>query len=339
MSNEASNQVDNPSEQDRPGRRDPREAGYHGMLFELFVRTIAPSMVDGGKTTIPAPGLDPGVDAIVQDSDGTIWLIEARGDDPSTSQRLRAVVAQLKKAAQVFATGQAPHLVLAIPGRLSEQRAELVAEAGITLWDGPMLAAAAAAAGVDIPRGLGIHRWIKPAGSPAVDLRQRLTNISAGHPSWVAFQAWVADVLAYLFCPPLADPLLENSTDNGHNRRDIVLPNYAQHGMWAFLRLHYRADFVVVDAKNSGAHLKKDVVLQLANYLSSHGAGLFGLVICRRGADKGARWTIREQWVLHNKLIIVLNIEDVLQMLTAKESGNDPAALIKQRIEDFRLGL
>ena len=96
---------------------------------------------------------------------------------------------------------------------------------------------------------------------------------------------------------------------------------------------------MIVDAKNSGAFVKKDVVLQLANYLSSHGAGLFGLVICRKGPDKGAQWTIREQWVLHNKLIIVLNTEDMLQMLTAKESGNEPAALIKQRIEDFRLGL
>ena len=130
------------------------------------------------------------------------------GDDPSTSERLLAVVTQLQEAARAFSSEQRPRLVLAIPGKLSDQRAALVAEAGITLWDGPMLAAEASAAGIEIPLGLGIHRWIRPATSPEEDFRQRLTEIPHGHQSWVSFQAWVADVIAYLFCPPLDAPLL-----------------------------------------------------------------------------------------------------------------------------------
>ena len=43
------------------------------------------------------------------------------------------------------------------------------------------------------------------------------------------------------------------------------------------------------------------------------------------------------QWVQHNKLIIGLDDEDVRQMITTKAAGGDPAELIRQKIEDFRL--
>jgi hypothetical protein len=41
--------------------------------------------------------------------------------------------------------------------------------------------------------------------------------------------------------------------------------------------------------------------------------------------------------VLHDKMIIGLDDEDMQQMLLTKLAGNDPADLIQQRIEDFRL--
>jgi hypothetical protein len=43
--------------------------------------------------------------------------------------------------------------------------------------------------------------------------------------------------------------------------------------------------------------------------------------------------------MMHNKLILVLNDEDVIQMLSAQAGGEHPEALVQQKIEDFRLAI
>jgi hypothetical protein len=77
--------------------------------------------------------------------------------------------------------------------------------------------------------------------------------------------------------------------------------------------------------------------LQLANYLTRHGTGLVGVLLTRAGIDSTAQWVSREQWVLHDKLIIWLSDDDIKQMLLSRQTGSDPSELIQQRIEDFRL--
>lgn len=54
------------------------------------------------------------------------------------------------------------------------------------------------------------------------------------------------------------------------------------------MRNQYQADYFVADAKNSGRPLKKDEVLRIANYLSQHGTGLFGMLVCRHGLNAAA---------------------------------------------------
>ncbi|WP_432832848.1 hypothetical protein [Dactylosporangium sp. CA-092794] len=78
-------------------------------------------------------------------------------------------------------------------------------------------------------------------------------------------------------------------------------------------------------------------MLQLANYLSHHGTGLVGMLLTRNGLAQDGRWTSREQWLLYSKLIVGLSEDDYRQMLLTQRSGGDPAELVRQRIEDFRL--
>jgi hypothetical protein len=78
-------------------------------------------------------------------------------------------------------------------------------------------------------------------------------------------------------------------------------------------------------------------MLQVANYLNPRGAGLFALILARADLDQTARWICREQWVQHSKLIVGLSDEDVVQMVRTRMGGGDPAELVRQKIEDFRL--
>ncbi len=86
--------------------------------------------------------------------------------------------------------------------------------------------------------------------------------------------------------------------------------------------------------------VKKSEVLQIANYLKSHGAGLFGIIVCRKGGDKsGCEHTLREQWMVHRKLILVLSDDDIKEMLIAKLDGRLPEEIVGQKIEQFRLSM
>ena len=53
--------------------------------------------------------------------------------------------------------------------------------------------------------------------------------------------------------------------------------------------------------------------------------------------DMSAQSTIREVWAIERKIIIVLQDNDIEQMLLTKMSGEDPAIVLRQKIEDFRL--
>jgi hypothetical protein len=138
--------------------------------------------------------------------------------------------------------------------------------------------------------------------------------------------------------PDVISSIKQSRNESAVNRRDFILPNYASaDSFWGFLRTHYRGDFIVVEAKNYAKEVGKTEVLQLANYLTHHGTGLVGILLTRAGLAADARWTCREQWLLHQKLIIGLRDADYHQMLASLRAGNDPSELIRQRIEDFRL--
>jgi hypothetical protein len=167
--------------------------------------------------------------------------------------------------------------------------------------------------------------------------KQGLEKIRPGRADWSLYQETVRDILAEMFCPPLEQPLTEHSNQGGVSRRDIIFPNYMEQGFWKFLRDHYEAHYIVFDTKNYTGNVKKNDVLQLANYLNTHGAGLLGVLVCRNAADRSAEVTRREQWILHRKMIIVLNDHDLEQMQALFFEDDDPVKVIKQKIEDFRL--
>lgn len=321
----------------------PNHAGPPGgYAFTEFVRQVAPWLVAGGHVRKTMETLHLGdfaVDLVVESPAGATY-VEVLTNTPSTKHRLEASVQRLDDYVTLIGGHPLAAAAVAFPGVLSDERFALLEANNIGVWDGPTLVAAAQAASIPVPPDLGIRGSRLSLQKPAdYQLHRRLSRIKPGRDDWSRYQTFARDLLEYLFTPQLSNAYFENATENKVNRRDIILPNYADTGFWESLRRQYRADFVVVDAKNSGALIRKADVLQLANYLSPYGAGLFGMVLARKGADKGAAATIREQWIIHQKLILVLTDDDVRQMIAAKAADDDPSDLIRQRIEDFRLGL
>ncbi len=267
-------------------------------------------------------------------------IIECKSATTFTLDRLNDAIVQLK---QYQSHSRTSKFILAFPGRLSAQASQNLKNISIEIWDLPYLSNkfVAEIPKVQHPILQSLLSGGKPSlvKSPEEILVDKLDLCKAGRADWVSYQNLVGNILERLFCPPLLPSLRENADAFAVNRRDFIFPNYADDGFWAFLRAKYSADYIIVDAKNYTGKVKKEQVLQMANYLKPHGAGLFGLIVCRNGGDRSCVLTLREVWIVERKLIIILTDYDLKEMLVAKSAGTQPESIVRQKIEDFRLDL
>lgn len=282
-------------------------------------------------------------DLVAEEKVNNEWqkiMIECKVHSSFTSNRLQRIIAQIESYSKCVEEAK---LVFAFPGELSPKVYSSLESLEIEIWDLSFISKKFKEEIPLIPHPIlqPLFMSIKPSleKSPEEKLLQDLKLCESGRRNWVKYQKLVGTILERLFCPPLSTPIPELSDASKVNRRDFILPNYTEEGFWAFVRSRYSADHIVVDAKNLSGKVKKKEVLQISNYLKKHGAGLFGLIICRSGCDRSCLQTLREIWAIEKKLIIVLTDDDIEQMLLENSTGGQPETTIRQKIEEFRLAL
>lgn len=68
--------------------------------------------------------------------------------------------------------------------------------------------------------------------------------------------------------------------------------------------------------------------------------GFWAFMREKYGADSaGCEHMLREQWLISQKMILVLNDDDVIEMLMAKSDGRLPEDVLGRKIEQFRLSM
>ena len=252
-----------------------------------------------------------------------LFVVESKMITTATPDRIDQIVRQMKHYQASFPN---MNFVIAVPIPLANDYRIQIKSSGLILWDQETLK-------FGIP---DITLPINAAPDIYDDLLHKLKNCPAGWDDWKVYQKLVGDILAALFCPPLDSVSEQNADGDNANRRDFVIPNYAEHGYWKHIRERYKAEFIPVDAKNSSEPVGKDDILQVSHYLKEKGLGLFGLIFSRIGLNDAAMIHLKDIWQNENKMIVVLNDNDVEQMLLNKQNGYDPARLIIERIQEFR---
>jgi hypothetical protein len=268
-------------------------------------------------------------------------IIEVKMATPYTYTRIEDVINQLSRYGSAYETktGKYPTLALAVPNVLTVKQLDILSNVNIQVYDKNWVLAQSARIGLleEATSLLGAELVAPVTEETSSSLEGELKSVPSGKGYWSLYQKVCGDILDYLFSPPLQSSLREHRNSSGVNRRDIIMPNYATAGFWHFARMTYQADYIVFDAKNFTGNVGKSEVLQLANYLSSHGTGLFGALVTREGENEAAHYVRREQWIVHRKMILIINDDDIIQMMAIKDGGDSPDALIRQKVEDFRL--
>lgn len=231
--------------------------------------------------------------------------------------------------------------VLVASGSLTRAAQERASVLGIEVWDSSKLSQIASDTLLREYLGTEVRRPTKdsPESARSKSLAERIIETPPGNATALQYQRLVADSLEFLFCPPLESPRYELPDADARNRRDMIFENACPSGFWAHARVAYSAHYVVVDAKNHEEPLDKRPVLDIAHYLKPYGCGLFGILVCRRGASDAGLHAIREQWIGAQKMIVVISDEQLLEMLRVKGEAGSPEELIRASIATFRMAL
>lgn len=310
-----------------------------GFEFESFVERLLRSAT-GRYSDVARESQHQGimVDVSAIDDNGRI-LIECKAVFAIVDERFKEILARM---AHLKTNNPAARVVLAMLGELTSAQRDELTDAQCEHW-GPKYFVDNFPSEIQQHRSDFFAAWFgrfataggRDAGALSFD--NQLKACATGRSAWSQYQRLVGNMLEAFFVPPLEKPISESPDGYQVNRRDFVLPNYCTTGFWAFMRERYAADYVVVDAKNYTKKIGKKEILQIANYLKEHGAGLFGVIFSRSGPDQSATITLREQWALSRKLIIVLTDADLLSMIASSKSGGNPDTILRQRVEEFRL--
>ena len=252
-----------------------------------------------------------------------LFIVEVKMMKTATAERIDSVIRQMQGYRLLVPNA---HLVLAVPIILADEYQNKIKQEGFLLWDRETLYSKIRE--TDLPHCKAPDQFD--------EMLKRLRQCPMGFKDWRIYQKLMGDILAALFCPPLDLPSEQNADGNYANRRDFILPNYAESGYWRYLRERYCAEFVLVDAKNSGSTVTKDDILQVSHYLKERGLGMFGLIFSRVGANEKSEVHLRDIWEHEGKMLLILNDGDVEQMLLSRQGGNDPSRLLIEKIQEFR---
>ena len=313
-----------------------------GQQWEAFVLSIL--HVDGRfsmvRARVPMGPVEVDAVATSKEPEG-VFLIEVKWVPRLDSRLLEGISVRLE-----FASGASDERVvgrvLVVPFEPEEHERSRARDVGIEVWGYEWLAALQVEHALrqsSIGDVVGRRERRDERERRSQSFMDRLRRIPPGGQAALKYQTYCAELVEFLFCPPLEDVQEEHSDGDRRNRRDILARNPATDGFWGRARSDYAAHYVVFDAKNYSGEIGKHPIVTVAYYLKPYGAGQLAVIFARRACGGAGEHAQRQVWINDRKLVVVAGDEDVRDMLKLKASGADPAEVLERLVMEFRLRL
>ncbi|KXB05591.1 hypothetical protein AKJ50_00460 [candidate division MSBL1 archaeon SCGC-AAA382A13] len=169
-----------------------------------------------------------------------------------------------------------------------------------------------------------------------IQLVDRLSKCKLGKIQWKRYEEICGDILEYLLCPPLGDPIPQKRTVEGFEIRDWTLQiPYNSGGFWRHIRQKYESNGLVVECKNLTDQINKEHVIRCAEYLDSKRLGNFGIILSRKPASESAKKQQKKAWFEQDKMILSLTDEDLRNMIKLKSNNKEIERYLDKKIFDF----
>ncbi|WP_026729061.1 restriction endonuclease [Flavobacterium denitrificans] len=170
-----------------------------------------------------------------------------------------------------------------------------------------------------------------------------LHALKPGKDDAIKFENKCIDILKYLFNNKTDLTLWETqpTTDDGLHRFDLLCRIISSHQntFWTELAHDFHTRYVLFEFKNYTEEIKQGQIYTTEKYLFLTALRSVSFIIARNGADnnaiKAAKGALKEA----GKLIVILTSEDICNMLKLKDNGDEPAIILRAKIDEMLVKL
>lgn len=167
------------------------------------------------------------------------------------------------------------------------------------------------------------------------ELIMELDQIKSGTADAKKYESFIARVLTTLFDPYLVDPRTQVKTFDGREIIDITFYNAADRGFWSDVKQKHGSNSIPIELKNM-RDISNTEVFQIAARLNEN-MGKFGMLIVR-DYDKLDIGRVYRRLYQENKVILLMNDDDIIQMIRNFGDGINPHLYMNQKYRTFMEG-
>lgn len=143
------------------------------------------------------------------------------------------------------------------------------------------------------------------------------------------------DIIKELFEPALGNFSAQRETKNRLFRMDLISTIKSEEGLWKFLKYFYRTNYIVFEFKNYSKNVSQNTIFITEKYLSAPALRNVAIIVSRHGFDKNASKVAISELHSRGYLIIDVTDEDLMVMLSKKQSGEKPEEIIQAKIDNL----
>jgi hypothetical protein len=157
--------------------------------------------------------------------------------------------------------------------------------------------------------------------------------------AWSEFEDRCKRAILFLFGDEFGYWAEQTTSSDGLHRRDFIVRLRPKHDFWISLAHDFRSRYVIFEFKNYKARISQGQIYSTEKYLYTAALRSIAIIIARNGADenafRAAEGALREA----GKLIVIISLDDLCQMLKARDRAEDAEAILYGLIDQILTGL
>lgn len=112
-----------------------------------------------------------------------------------------------------------------------------------------------------------------------------------------------------------------------------------QKTFWSILEKFFNSKYIVFEFKNYTDKVTQKEIYTTEKYLYAKALRSVGIIIAANGYDENAYWAAKGSLRENGKLIILLDVEDLIKMNLMRIEQDDPADFLLSKLDDLLLDL
>jgi Restriction endonuclease len=163
----------------------------------------------------------------------------------------------------------------------------------------------------------------------------KLYATNAGNADAKRFESVCCECITYLFGSHLGQLHPQNRVEQGFQYMDLiarVVPSRTS-SFWSSLAQDFRCRYVVFEFKNYTEAISQNQIHITEKYLYPNALRPVAIIIARSGIDSGARRAVLGALRESGKLVLVLDIDNLIGLLRAKDQGSEPSDLMIDHLD------